>query len=110
MLSAGNPDRTYYTGTTQGALAVIRTFVPAGIHHILIGPDHILFLIGLLLLGGGWKALLKIVTAFTIGHSVTLLLAALNLVLIGGWILVLFAIGREHRRREQQQEATEQAA
>ena len=80
VLSADGPDRTYYTGTTQGAIAVIKTFVPAGIHHILIGPDHILFLIGLLLLGGGWKALLKIVTAFTIGHSITLSLAALNLV------------------------------
>jgi hypothetical protein len=80
VLSADNPDRTYYTGTTQGAVAVIKTFVPAGIHHILIGPDHILFLIGLLLLGGGWKALLKIVTAFTIGHSITLSLAALNVV------------------------------
>jgi hydrogenase/urease accessory protein HupE len=80
VLSADNPDRTYYSGTTQGAIAVIKTFVPAGIHHILIGPDHILFLIGLLLLGGGWKALLKIVTAFTIGHSITLSLAALNIV------------------------------
>ena len=80
VLSADGPDRTYYTGTTQGAIAVIKTFVPAGIHHILIGPDHILFLIGLLLLGGGWKALLKIVTAFTIGHSITLSLAALNIV------------------------------
>jgi hypothetical protein len=80
VLSADNPDRTYYTGTTQGAIAVIKTFVPAGIHHILIGPDHILFLIGLLLLGGGWKALLKIVTAFTIGHSITLSLAALNVI------------------------------
>ena len=80
VLAVDNPERTYYTGTTQGALAVIKTFVPAGIHHILIGPDHILFLIGLLLLGGGWKALLKIVTAFTVGHSITLSLAALNVV------------------------------
>ena len=80
VLSADSADRTYYTGTTQGALAVVRTFVPAGIHHILIGPDHILFLIGLLLLGGGWRALLQIVTAFTIGHSITLSLAALNVV------------------------------
>jgi hypothetical protein len=80
VLSVDNADRTYYTGTTQGAVAVIKTFIPAGIHHILIGPDHILFLIGLLLLGGGWKALLKIVTAFTIGHSITLSLAALNIV------------------------------
>lgn len=71
----------YYTGTTQGALAVMQTFIPAGIHHILIGPDHILFLIGLLLLGGTWGALVKIVTAFTVGHSITLSLAALSIVM-----------------------------
>ena len=78
VLSADNPDRTYYSGTTQGAIAVIKTFVPAGIHHILIGPDHILFLIGLLLLGGTFARLALIVTSFTIGHSITLSLAALN--------------------------------
>ena len=68
----------YYAGTTQGALAVLGTFIPSGIHHIMIGPDHILFLVGLLLLGGTWLTLLRIVTAFTIGHSITLSLAALN--------------------------------
>lgn len=70
----------YYTGSTQGAVAVMGTFIPSGIEHILIGPDHILFLVGLLLLGGSWMALVKIVTAFTLGHSLTLSLAALNLV------------------------------
>jgi hydrogenase/urease accessory protein HupE len=68
----------YFAGTTQGALEVMKVFIPSGIHHILIGPDHILFLIGLLLTGGRWKTLLSIVTAFTIGHSLTLSLAALN--------------------------------
>jgi len=58
----------------------MRTFIQSGIHHIMIGPDHILFLIGLLLLGGTWKTLLGIVTAFTVGHSITLSLAALNVV------------------------------
>jgi hypothetical protein len=79
IFNHGAPERTYYFGTTAGALEVIRTFVPAGIHHILIGPDHILFLCGLLLLGGSWKTLVKIVTAFTLGHSLTLSLAALNI-------------------------------
>jgi len=51
-----------------------------GIHHIFIGPDHILFIVGLLLLGGGIGRLLKIVTAFTIAHSLTLALATLHLV------------------------------
>lgn len=81
VFNDSDAERTYYRGTVQGALTVVQTFVPAGIHHILIGPDHILFLVGLLLLGGGWWALVRIVTAFTIGHSVTLTLAALNLLL-----------------------------
>jgi hypothetical protein len=80
IFNAGSDEYVYYTGTTQGAFAVMRTFIPAGIHHIMIGPDHVLFLIGLLLLGGSWLALVKIVTAFTIGHSITLSLAALNIV------------------------------
>lgn len=70
----------YFVGGRQGVFAVMRKFVPAGIHHILIGPDHILFLIGLLLLGGPMKRLLLIVSAFTVAHSITLSLAALNLV------------------------------
>lgn len=70
----------YYAGSVQGRAAVVATFVPAGIHHILIGPDHILFLVGLLLLGGGVWPLVRIVTAFTLGHSVTLSLAALGVV------------------------------
>jgi hydrogenase/urease accessory protein HupE len=56
--------------------------VASGVHHILIGPDHILFLLGLLLLGGGLRRLALIITAFTVGHSVTLSLAATGLVQI----------------------------
>lgn len=70
----------YFSGTTQGAVAVIRSFVPSGILHILIGPEHILFLIGLLLFGGDWKALVRTVTAFAIGHSITSSLAAFGIV------------------------------
>ena len=78
IFNAGSEEHTYYAGTTQGAIEVMKTFIPSGIHHIMIGPDHILFLVGLLLLGGSWFALLRIVTAFTVGHSITLSLAALN--------------------------------
>ena len=70
----------YFAGTSSGTLAVIRKFVQAGIQHILIGPDHLLFLVGLLLLGGSVKRLLLVVTGFTIAHSITLSLAVLNLV------------------------------
>jgi hydrogenase/urease accessory protein HupE len=79
IFDRGAAERVYYAGTVRGALAVAGTFVPSGVHHILIGPDHILFLIGLLLLGAKPWTLLRIVTAFTIGHSLTLSLAALDL-------------------------------
>ena len=80
ILDASHQDTAYYSGSTQGRWAVIETFVVSGIEHILIGPDHILFLIGLLLLGGTVRRLALIVTAFTIGHSITLSLAALDMV------------------------------
>lgn len=70
----------YYAGSWQGAMAVLGVFIPAGIEHILIGPDHVLFLVGLMLLGGTLWRLATIVTAFTIGHSITLSLAALDVV------------------------------
>jgi len=78
-----NRDRVraeHYTGSRQGMVAVLRRFTASGIHHIAIGPDHILFLVGLLLPGGRMRRLLGIVTAFTIGHSVTLVLATLSIV------------------------------
>ena len=56
------------------------SFFLLGIEHILSGYDHLLFLLGLLLRGGGWLSLAKIITAFTLAHSVTLALAVLNVV------------------------------
>ena len=80
ILDAGHDRFEYFAGSRQGAVAVIKKFLPAGIHHILIGPDHLLFLVGLLLLGGTIRQLTVVVTSFTIAHSITLSLAALNLV------------------------------
>ncbi len=54
-------------------------FLELGIEHIFTGTDHIAFLIGLLLLGGSIRELVKIVTAFTVAHSITLALATLSL-------------------------------
>jgi hydrogenase/urease accessory protein HupE len=71
----------YFTGTRQGVWGVLQKFIPSGVHHILIGPDHLLFLVGLLLLGGSIKQLLLVVTAFTAAHSITLSLAALGMVI-----------------------------
>ena len=56
------------------------SFVRLGIQHILTGWDHLLFLLVLLLRGGGWLSLAKIITAFTAAHSVTLGLAVFEVV------------------------------
>lgn len=79
ILGRGRVRVEHFTGSRQGTRAVIRKFLPAGIHHILIGPDHLLFLVALLLLGGSLKRLAMIVSAFTLAHSVTLSVAALDI-------------------------------
>ncbi|MCM2358188.1 MAG: HupE/UreJ family protein [Geobacteraceae bacterium] len=55
-------------------------FIVLGIKHILIGYDHIAFLLALIVIGLSVREVLKIITAFTIAHSITLLLAALQIV------------------------------
>ena len=80
LIDARHTRIAFTTGAPPPVAAVIRRFVGAGIHHIFIGPDHILFVIGLLLLGGSLRRLLKIVTGFTVAHSITLALATL------GWV------------------------
>lgn len=80
ILDRGRTGFEYFAGTRQGTLAVVERILPAGIQHILVGPDHLLFLIGLLLLGGTVRQLVVIVTSFTVAQSITLSLAAMNLV------------------------------
>jgi hypothetical protein len=81
ILDLGHSRFEYFAGTRQGAIAVMRQFVPAGVKHIALGADHLFFLLGLLLLGGSLRKLVLIVTAFTVAHSLTMTLAALNLVM-----------------------------
>jgi len=57
-----------------------RFFVALGVEHIATGYDHLLFLLGLLLVGGSLRAALQIITSFTAAHSITLALATLNLI------------------------------
>lgn len=56
------------------------SFVRMGMEHILTGYDHVLFLMALLMVGAGLWELVKVVTSFTVAHSVTLTLAVLGLV------------------------------
>jgi hypothetical protein len=86
-----------------GRASAFAGFVREGIHHILVGYDHILFLLSLLLpavwvrrpaapgaAGAGWRPaeawrpafanVLKVVTAFTVAHSITLALSVFDVV------------------------------
>ena len=79
-----------------GRWQTFKQYLLDGVWHIWIGYDHILFLLSLLLpavllrrnqqwepaptLGGSFKEVLKVVTAFTLAHSITLSLAAMGIV------------------------------
>jgi hydrogenase/urease accessory protein HupE len=63
---------------SQSRWEVMGTYVVEGIRHILFGADHLLFVLGLLLIvANGWM-LVKTVTAFTVAHSITLAVATLG--------------------------------
>ncbi|HEU5080601.1 MAG TPA: HupE/UreJ family protein [Opitutaceae bacterium] len=65
---------------TPQATASFAAFFRLGVEHILTGYDHLLFLLGLLVVCRRWSSMLTIITCFTLAHSVTLALAALNVV------------------------------
>ena len=69
---------------------VCRTFFWHGVRHILTGYDHLLFVSALVLGAAGLWDLIKVVTAFTLAHSLTLTLAALNLVHVSGRVVEPF--------------------
>jgi hypothetical protein len=75
-----NREARFEVGERGGSVRETGSFLALGIEHILTGYDHLLFLVGLLLTGGRLLSLAKIITAFTIAHSVTLSLAVLQVV------------------------------
>lgn len=64
----------------QGSLSTFVDFLKLGVEHIVTGYDHLLFLFGLLLVTHSFWPAIKIVTFFTIAHSITLACAGLNIV------------------------------
>lgn len=74
-------DQEVVVGEASGGFwAAFRRFFALGVEHIATGYDHILFLLALLVVGGGLRSLVAVVTAFTVAHSVTLSLAVLDVV------------------------------
>jgi hydrogenase/urease accessory protein HupE len=63
---------------SQSWWEVMGTYIVEGIRHILFGADHLLFVLGLLLIVKNRWMLLKTVTAFTVAHSITLAIATLG--------------------------------
>jgi hypothetical protein len=75
------PDEPFVVIPERAAVgAVLRDYVRLGFTHILTGPDHLLFVLGLVLLVPNRRRLLWTITAFTLGHSATLSLAVLGFV------------------------------
>jgi hypothetical protein len=66
-------------------LRAARGFVVLGVGHILSGIDHLLFLLCLILPFRRIRGLIPVITAFTLGHSVTLLGSTFNLAPSGSW-------------------------
>lgn len=78
---------TVATAPTAGGESRVTSFFALGIEHILAGYDHLLFLAALLLVCDRFGDAAKVVTVFTVAHSVTLGLAALDVVRVPGRVV-----------------------
>ncbi len=87
MLDAGNNSFEINLSTPLERRYSFADFFKLGMEHIFTGYDHLVFLFGLLIVGGSLRSAVKIVTSFTIAHSITLALATLNLVALSGRIV-----------------------
>jgi hypothetical protein len=92
FIPLGEPSRAMMITGASGRVALDPAwyqasigFVKLGIGHILSGIDHLLFLLCLIIPFRRITALIPIITAFTLGHSVTLIGTAYNLAPIGAW-------------------------
>jgi hydrogenase/urease accessory protein HupE len=73
------PESTSFVVTASpGRLEVAKTYFVTGVHHILLGVDHLLFVLGLMLIVADRWMLVKTITSFTVAHSITLAIATLG--------------------------------
>ena len=76
---SGPEKTTVSIPVSTSADTVAKQYTVAGIEHILIGTDHLLFVLCLMIIAGSFKRLLLTVTGFSIAHSITLTLATLDI-------------------------------
>jgi hypothetical protein len=79
VLDRAHPTWTLDGGGSGSALGMAWSMLKLGIEHILTGADHLVFLFGLILVGGRLRSLIGVISAFTLAHSITLALAALSI-------------------------------
>jgi hydrogenase/urease accessory protein HupE len=78
-----NRNRTaFFTQTSGTAWQTFLRFVWLGVQHIATGYDHLAFLLGLLIATESLRGMVKVVTSFTVAHSITLGLATFNIVVL----------------------------
>jgi len=79
IVTVSRPQSSFSTGYRPMVSQCLR-FVKLGIEHIFLGYDHILFLFAIVIVGGRLGQLVKTVSAFTVAHTLTLVLAVLEVV------------------------------
>lgn len=87
LLDASKPDLEYFLGSRQGRVALARRFIPVGARHIAFGIEHLLFLIGLALLGGTRRTFIWIGAAFLVANLISYSLSVLDLLRPPGRII-----------------------
>jgi hydrogenase/urease accessory protein HupE len=85
------PDYDYVTGYETPLWRRLVKFLKLGVEHIFLGYDHIAFLVALIVVSR-FKELVWIVTSFTVAHSITLILATLDVVQFNSrWVEIAIA-------------------
>ena len=89
LLSAHENESSFEIGSAVAVQphAGFAEFFFLGVRHILTGYDHLLFLFGILIVCSGFGAAARIITCFTIAHSITLALATFNVVAISSRVV-----------------------
>ena len=80
QIFSGPEVTTITLGVLDEPLDVSKQYLFAGIEHILVGTDHLLFIVCLIVIARSFRRLVLTVTGFTVAHSITLSLATLNIV------------------------------
>jgi hypothetical protein len=82
VLGAGADSAVFDRATGHPHLQTVKAFVTLGIEHIVTGYDHLAFLVCLLVATSSFRSLVKVITSFTLAHSITLALATFDLVIL----------------------------